>query len=124
VGKFLDRRTTFLPDTDSGPRNGSVRRNPLGGNQSHSARWSRISDKAASDGLEADDKSNDCPDICEHSAIRLRSKSGALLILIQDDRILWPDTLSLADVGYLYFMVNQLNRMARFDSGHNLRKNV
>jgi hypothetical protein len=26
VGKFLDRRTTYLPDTDCGPRNGSVRR--------------------------------------------------------------------------------------------------
>ena len=39
-----------------------------------------------------------------------------------DPRILWPDTLSVAASGYLYFTANQLHRQARFHEGKDLRK--
>jgi len=34
----------------------------------------------------------------------------------------WPDSLSLADDGYLYFTANQLNRQAQFHQGIDKRK--
>jgi hypothetical protein len=35
--------------------------------------------------------------------------------------VLWPDTLSLAADGYLYFTVNQIERQPPFNDGHDLR---
>jgi len=43
-------------------------------------------------------------------------------ILVQDPRMIWPDTLSIARNGDLYIIVNQLNRQARFNNGQDLRK--
>lgn len=37
-------------------------------------------------------------------------------------RALWPDTLSLAKDGYLYFTANQLHRQDRFHEGKDLRE--
>jgi hypothetical protein len=37
-------------------------------------------------------------------------------------RVLWPDTLSLASDGFLYFTANQLHRQARFHAGKDLRR--
>jgi sugar lactone lactonase YvrE len=39
-----------------------------------------------------------------------------------DQRLLWPDTLSLAVDGYLYVTANQLHRQARFHKGRDLRR--
>ena len=36
--------------------------------------------------------------------------------------MIWPDTMSLARDGYLYFTVNQLDRLPRFHEGKDLRK--
>ncbi len=37
--------------------------------------------------------------------------------LVHDARALWPDTLSLAANGHLYFTANQLHRQARYHDG-------
>jgi hypothetical protein len=37
-------------------------------------------------------------------------------------RVLWPDTLSQAADGYLYFTANQLHRQAQFHGGKDLRQ--
>ncbi|MEH2289804.1 hypothetical protein [Nostoc sp.] len=42
--------------------------------------------------------------------------------LIHDPRVLWPDTLSVAKDGYLYFTANQLHRQARYHQGKDLRQ--
>jgi sugar lactone lactonase YvrE len=36
--------------------------------------------------------------------------------------MIWPDTMSLAVDGHLYFTANQLNRQARFHDGKDLRQ--
>jgi hypothetical protein len=41
---------------------------------------------------------------------------------VHDSRALWPDTLSLAADGYLYFPANQIERQAVFHNGQDLRQ--
>ncbi|WP_334744963.1 hypothetical protein [Nostoc sp.] len=45
-----------------------------------------------------------------------------LVPFIHDPRVLWPDTLSVAKDGYLYFTANQLHRQARYHQGKDLRQ--
>jgi sugar lactone lactonase YvrE len=81
-----------------------------------------LGDKGASDGLEADDQGRVYIGDYEHHAIRRRNLDGSTELLVVDPRVLWPDTLSLAANGYLYFTANQLTRGARFHSGKDLRQ--
>jgi sugar lactone lactonase YvrE len=85
----------------------------------------------ASDGLEADAEGRIYLSDYEHNAIHrwkpLAESSGGgesreIETLAHDPRILWPDTLSLAADGYLYFTANQLHRQARFHNGEDLRQ--
>lgn len=76
----------------------------------------------ASDGLESDDQGNVYLTDYEHCAVHVRDPAGNDRILVQDPRIIWPDTLSVASDGYLYLSVNQLDRAARFHDGKDLRQ--
>lgn len=42
--------------------------------------------------------------------------------VVHDPRVLWLDTLSLANNGYLYFSANQLHRQPNFHNGKDLRE--
>ena len=76
----------------------------------------------ASDGLESDAEGHVYLSDYEHNAVRRRSASGEIETLIHDPRALWPDTLSLAANGYLYFTANQIERGAAFHNGQDLRE--
>lgn len=76
----------------------------------------------ASDGLESDAEGRVYLSDYEHNAVRRRTASGDTETLIHDPRVLWPDTLSLAANGYLYFTANQIERGAAFHNGQDLRK--
>ncbi len=76
----------------------------------------------ASDGLESDDQGRVYLTDYEHHAILRRDSNGRYETLVYDNHLLWPDTLSLSDDGYLYFTVNQLERMARFHAGKDQRR--
>ncbi len=80
-----------------------------------------LGEKGASDGLEADDKGHVYAGDYEHNSILQRQADGAWKIIAHDPRILWPDTLSVASDGYLYFTANQLDRQAMFHDGKDLR---
>jgi len=77
----------------------------------------------ASDGLESDAQGNIYATDYEHRAIRRRAAvaGSAFTVLVTDPRIIWPDTLSVATDGYLYFTNNQLNRQADYHNGRDLR---
>lgn len=84
-----------------------------------------LGDKGASDGMESDSMGRIYTTDYEHNAIRRRSPqdmAGSEETLVFDDRILWPDTLSLANDGYLYFIANQLHRQPSFHNGEDLRE--
>lgn len=76
----------------------------------------------ASDGLESDDQGNLYLTDYEHQAVHRRDSSGTDHILVQDARLIWPDTLSVGHDGYLYISVNQLDRAPRFHDGKDLRR--
>ena len=84
-----------------------------------------LGEKGASDGLESDSNGRIYITDYEHNAIRRRSPeamAGSEETLVFDPRALWPDTLSLANDGYLYFIANQLHRQASFHNGKDLRE--
>jgi sugar lactone lactonase YvrE len=76
----------------------------------------------ASDGLESDAEGRLYLSDYEHNGILRRLPDGSYRTLVHDPRVLWPDTLSLATDGYLYFTANQLHRQARFHDGKDLRE--
>jgi sugar lactone lactonase YvrE len=43
-------------------------------------------------------------------------------VIAQDSRMIWPDTMSVAADGYLYFTANQLDRQKQFNEGKDLRQ--
>jgi sugar lactone lactonase YvrE len=79
-------------------------------------------EKGMSDGLESDAQGGVYVTDLEHNAIRRRRPDGTYETLVYDPRVLWPDTLSLARDGYLYFTVNQLHRRPAFHGGQDRRE--
>lgn len=76
----------------------------------------------ASDGLESDAEGNIYSTNYEHNAIlRLRYSDNLWETVVYDPRLLWPDTLSLANDGYLYVTANQLHRQGRYNKGKDAR---
>jgi sugar lactone lactonase YvrE len=75
----------------------------------------------AGDGMESDAQGRVYMSDYEHNAIHRRKSDGEIETLVHDPRVLWPDTLSLAADGYMYFTVNQIERQPPFNDGHDLR---
>ncbi|HEV1993304.1 MAG TPA: L-dopachrome tautomerase-related protein [Candidatus Acidoferrum sp.] len=76
----------------------------------------------ASDGLESDAQGRVYLSDYEHNAIRRRTAGNEIETLMHDPRALWPDSLSLAADGYLYFTANQVERSPSFHNGQDLRQ--
>ncbi|MET8647884.1 L-dopachrome tautomerase-related protein [Streptomyces sp. NPDC004675] len=78
--------------------------------------------KGMSDGLEMDQSGRVYGGDIERRAIVRRDRDGVFRTVVQDDRLLWPDTLSVGYDRNLYVMANQLNRQAAYNSGRDLRR--
>jgi sugar lactone lactonase YvrE len=76
---------------------------------------------SGSDGLETDDAGHFYATAYEQNAILRRLPSGELQTLVHDERLLWPDTMSVAADGHLYVTANQLHRQAKYQGGQDLR---
>jgi sugar lactone lactonase YvrE len=82
----------------------------------------------ASDGLESDAAGRLYLTDYEHNAVHRRTfgPGGPAdikdEILVQGPKVVWPDTLSLAADGYLYFTCNQLSRQKQYNDGVDLRQ--
>ncbi|KAF6573617.1 gluconolaconase [Paenibacillus sp. EKM212P] len=79
-------------------------------------------EKGASDGLITDAKGNVYAGDYENDSIRKIFPNGIMETIAHDPRILWPDTFSIGPDQYLYVIVNQLHRQARFHYGKDLRQ--
>jgi sugar lactone lactonase YvrE len=80
-----------------------------------------VAPKGASDGLESDADGNVYAGDYETDSIHIIAPDGTLKLLTHDPTLLWPDTLSLADDGYLYVTSNQLERQPIFHDGSDFR---
>ena len=78
-------------------------------------------EKGMSDGLESDAQGRVYVTLPEQNAIARRLPNGLYQTVVRDPRLLWPDTLSLANDGYLYVNSNQLNRQKGYNYGKDLR---
>ncbi len=76
----------------------------------------------ASDGLESDAEGRIYLSDYEHNAIHRMMPDGSFETIAHDPRMLWPDTLSLAYDGYLYFSANQIERQAVHWGGKDTRE--
>jgi sugar lactone lactonase YvrE len=81
-----------------------------------------VAGKGASDGLESDMAGNVYAGDYETDSIHIVAPDGSLKLLTHDPTLLWPDTMSLADDGYLYVTSNQLERQAIFHDGSDFRE--
>jgi len=81
-----------------------------------------LGEKGAADGMESDDQGRVYATNYEQNAVLRRGADGQYETLVHDPRVLWPDTLSVARDGHLYFTANQLHRQARYNAGKDLRQ--
>lgn len=79
-------------------------------------------EKPASDGLETDAENNVYCTAYETNGIVKRRGNNDFEIVVHDNRLLWPDTMSLAADGYLYFTANQLHRQSDYNNGKDQRE--
>ena len=79
-------------------------------------------EKGASDGLESDSAGYIYATNYEHNAILRWRPGGQWETLVQDPRLLWPDTLSVGADRYLYVTANQLERQPAYHEGKDLRR--
>ncbi|MFE9443967.1 L-dopachrome tautomerase-related protein [Streptomyces sp. NPDC006602] len=78
--------------------------------------------KPMADGLESDDKGRLYGGDLEHNAIWRRNPNGTYRTLAQGTDLNWIDTLSVASDRHLYATANQLDRLAPFHEGQDLRR--
>lgn len=78
-------------------------------------------EKGMSDGLEADAQGRVYVTLPEQNAIARRLPNSLYQTVVSDPRLLWPDTLSIANDGYLYVVSNQLHRQKGYNYGKDLR---
>jgi sugar lactone lactonase YvrE len=69
------------------------------------------------DGLETDDAGRIYITAGEHNAVLRRLPDGTIETLLHDPRLLWPDTLSVAENHHLYVTANQLHRQPDYQGG-------
>jgi sugar lactone lactonase YvrE len=78
--------------------------------------------EGGSHGLESDAKGRVYFTDYEHNAIRSMLPDGIIETIAHDPRMLWPDRLSRAKDGYLYFTANQIHRQAVHTGTKDLRE--
>ncbi len=82
-----------------------------------------VTGKMPSDGLESDaDGMVYLTDPVTNSIHRFNTKTGMTETIVHDPRLLWPDTMSLSDDGYLYVTANQLHRQPTMHNGEDMRQ--
>lgn len=78
--------------------------------------------KPAADGLESDAEGRIYSTDYENRGIKVRGTDGVYETLVEDPKVVWADTMSVAPNGFLYFTSNQLNRQAGYNDGRDLRR--
>lgn len=81
-----------------------------------------LGEKGASDGLITDSKGTIYAGDYENNSIRKITRDGVMETILHSKFLLWPDTFTIGCDKYLYVIVNQLHRQARYHYGKDLRE--
>lgn len=68
-------------------------------------------------GMEADKNGNIYLSSSTDYSIKYFTPKGELITLVQDDRLIWPDSFGISNDGYLYFSCAQVNRLPQWNAG-------
>jgi len=79
-----------------------------------------LGEKGVSDGMAEDTAGRIYTTNHELNAILRRLPNGDFETMVRDPRLIWPDTLAIQG-GYLYILVDQLNRQAKYHYGDDQR---
>src|SRR5690606_30245340 len=76
-----------------------------------------LGETAITHGLVADVKGNIYLTSSLDYSIKRYTPEGKIEIIVQDSRLIWPDSLGMGDDGYLYFSCAQVNRLPQWNDG-------
>lgn len=79
-------------------------------------------EKGAADGLAVDQMGRLYTTNHELDAILRRQPDGRFEVFARDPRLLWPDGICVSPNGYVYFTVDQSQRLPQFNGGRDLRQ--
>ena len=82
-----------------------------------SKRVQLVGETGVSHGMLADDKGNIYLTDSPNKAIRYVTPDGRLETLVQDKRLIWPDTFAIGSDGYLYLTCSQINKDKKYNGG-------
>jgi len=81
-----------------------------------------LGEKGASDGMITDWKGTVYAGDYENNSIRKIYPDGEMDTILHSPHLLWPDTFTIGYDKYLYVIVNQLHRQARYHYGKDIRE--
>ncbi len=76
-----------------------------------------VGETGVSHGMIADSNGNIYLTDSSNKAIRYVTPHGEFKTLVQDKRLIWPDTFSIGNDGYLYVTCSQINRTKKYNNG-------
>lgn len=82
----------------------------------------RVIGGESADGLESDATGRIYATSYERNAILRRDLDRQRATVAHAPRMLWPDTMSIATDGYLYFTANPLQRLKKYQGGQERRQ--
>ena len=74
------------------------------------------------DGMAMDERGRLYLSAFEQDAVMRRLPDGAIETVVQDARLLWPDSMAIGPDGWLYVTANQLHRQPQFHQGKDERQ--
>lgn len=91
--------------------------NPTSTDAEISAKVETVGETGISHGMIADNKGNIYLSDSPNKAIRYVTAGGKFETLVKDKRLIWPDTFSVGNDGYLYVTCSQINRTKKYNGG-------
>lgn len=82
-----------------------------------SSKVETVGETGISHGMLADNNGNIYLSDSPNKAIRYVTPNGRLETLVQDSRLIWPDSFSISPDGYLYVTCSQINRDKKYNNG-------
>lgn len=82
-----------------------------------STKIEKVAETGVCHGMVADKKGNIYITDSQAKAIRYVTPEGKIETLVQDERLIWPDSMGIGSDGFLYLTASQINRSGNYQGG-------